>query len=142
MFIIEWGHRTKFQTLAVDRVGGLVAEPMSWPGFVKNNATTWLHHARYDLQDSQLGCKSKMEPSVATVSYQKEIIEKVWTSLTGGEINWKKWSKLLPPSYGEMGGGCHGRFGYVHTFVRGALKKKCPKKWKKSPIFLNPPPLP
>ena len=39
MFILGWGHRTKFQTLAVGRVGG-------WSGFAKNNATPWLYLAR------------------------------------------------------------------------------------------------
>ena len=39
MFILGWGHRTKFQALAVGRVGG-------WPGYDKNNATPWLHLAR------------------------------------------------------------------------------------------------
>ena len=39
MFILGWGHRAKFQTLAVSRVGG-------WSGFAKNNATPWLHLAR------------------------------------------------------------------------------------------------
>ena len=39
MFILGWGHRTKFQTLAVGRVGG-------WVGSSKNNATPWHHLAR------------------------------------------------------------------------------------------------
>ena len=39
MFLLGWGNRTKFQTLAVGRVGG-------WPGYNKNNATPWLHLAR------------------------------------------------------------------------------------------------
>ena len=53
MFILGWGHRSKFQTLAVGRVGG-------WSGSSKNNATPWLHLARKNLHFSQFCCESKM----------------------------------------------------------------------------------
>ena len=58
MFIVEWGHRTKFQTLPVDRVGGYFGQTLgaganeAYGEYHDNNAT------------SQLGWESKMEPSV------------------------------------------------------------------------------
>ena len=42
MLMLGWGHRTKYQKLAVGQVAGWVAGP----GYDKNNATSWLHLAR------------------------------------------------------------------------------------------------
>ena len=39
---------------------------VGWVVVLSGNITTlWLHLASWNLQDSQLGCESKMEPSVA-----------------------------------------------------------------------------
>ena len=47
-------------------VGGLVAEPMWWPGFHKNKTTPWLHLARFldslRIQDgAECGKRSEIE---------------------------------------------------------------------------------
>ena len=43
IFIVGWGHRTTFQTLAIGRVGVWVG---GWSGYLKNDAIPWLHLAR------------------------------------------------------------------------------------------------
>ena len=53
MFILGWGRCTKFQTLAVGRVGGYFGQ--TYGDYGDNNATPWLNLARYHLQDSELG---------------------------------------------------------------------------------------
>ena len=86
MFIIEWGHRTKFQTLPVDRVGGYFGQTLgagateAYGEYHDNNAT------------SQLGWESKIELSVAIIA---RIMAKILTSIVVISLNYsQRWNDI------------------------------------------------